>query len=106
MADLKKALLVDDKHLPLSFAAADAVSSAEMHDYVSVGGAISKVSLEAAVTRFATLPDVAYILVPIGGLPMIDESNAPLGQTCWRLDVLPTWAQHTHFVVDIPLERE
>lgn len=98
-ADLKTAVVVDDTHGPLSFEAADAVSAADMHDYLVVAGPIQQVHLEALVTRFIGLPEVAYMLAPFGRPPTIAENSEPLNQTCWRLDIMPVWAQHKYFTV-------
>jgi hypothetical protein len=95
--DLLNALVVDDTHGPLTIDSADAVSSAELHDYASVSGLIQSVHLESLVTRFITLPDVAYTLTPLGRKPPIDTSIQPLQQTCWRLDIKPIWARHKYF---------
>ena len=42
IADLKVALLIDDEHNALSLAGMDAISSAEMQDYASIGGTIRR----------------------------------------------------------------
>ena len=99
VADLKNALLVDDEHNALSLAGMDAISSAEMQDYVSIGGTIQRVHLESLLTRFIAFPDAAIALVPLGGLPQGTTNLAPLEQTCWRLDIVPQWAHHRYFTV-------
>ena len=110
IADLKVALLIDDEHNALSLAGMDAISSAEMQDYVSMGGTIQQVHLEALLTRFIAFPDAAMTLVPLGGLPQGTANLAPLEQTCWRLDIVPQWAHHRYFTVrsanSKPLERK
>ena len=98
-ADLKTAVVVDDSYGPLSMEAADAVSAAEMHDYLIVAGPIREVHLESLITRFITLPDVAYALAPFGTTPTLPDNVSPLQQTCWRLDINPVWAQHKYFTV-------
>ena len=109
IADLKIALLIDEDHHALSLAGMDAISSAEMQDYVSVGGTIQQVHLEALLTRFIAFPDAAMTLVPLGGLPQGTANLTPLEQTCWRLDIVPKWAHHGYFTVrsaaSKPLER-
>lgn len=99
VSDLKSAIVVDDTYGPLSVEAADAVSSAELHDYLMVAGPIREVHLEALVTRFIALPDVAYALAPVGRIMMVEDSVSPLQQACWRLDVDPVWAQNKYFTV-------
>ncbi len=110
IADLKMALLIDEQHSALSLAAMDAISSAEMQDYVSIGGTIQQVHLEALLTRFIAFPDAAITLVPLGGLPLGNTNLAPLEQTCWRLDIIAQWAHHRYFTVrstdSPPLERK
>ncbi len=92
--DLQAALVIDETHGPLTLDSADAVSAAEMHDYVSVSGLIQSVHLESAVTRFVGLPDIAYPLASLGKTPEMDPSLDPLSQTCWRVDLKPLWAHH------------
>ena len=110
IADLKVALLIDDEHNALSLTGMDAISSAEMQDYASIGGTIRQVHLEALLTRFIAFPDAAMTLVPLGGLPQGTANLAPLEQTCWRLDIVPQWAHHRYFTVrsadSKPLERK
>ena len=99
IADLKVALLIDEEHNALSLAGMDAISSAEMQDYLSIGGTIQQVHLEALLTRFIAFPDAAITLVPLAGLPQGNTNLAPLEQTCWRLDIIPQWAHHRYFTV-------
>lgn len=97
--DLRSAVVVDETHGPLSMEAADAISSSELQDYVKVAGLVQNVHLEAAVTRFISMPDLAAPLVALGSLPVLDEQLQPLQQTCWRLDLKPMWAHHRYFTV-------
>ncbi|MAI69304.1 MAG: hypothetical protein CMM01_00075 [Rhodopirellula sp.] len=99
IADLKVALLIDDEHNALSQAGMDAISSAEMQDYIAIGGTVQQVHLEALLTRFIVFPDAAITLVPLGGLPQGAANLASLEQTCWRLDIVPQWVQHRYFTV-------
>lgn len=101
-ADLKTAVVVDDTYGPLSMEAADAVSAAELQDYLVVGGPIQQVHLESLVTRYIGLPDVAYMLAPFGRTPTLSDNVSPLNQTCWRLDIKPMWAQQRYFTVGNP----
>lgn len=102
VADLKAALLVDESYGPLSIKAADAVSSADLHDYMTVGGVVQTVHLEGAVTRFIGLPDVAYPLTPLGTTPSFRTDTNLAEQTCWRLDMMPIWARNRYFTVIMP----
>ncbi len=99
LADLQVALLIDEEHSALSLAGMDAISSAEMQDYLSIGGTIQRIHLEALLTRFIAFPDPAIALVPLGGLPQPTANLTLLEQTCWRLDIVPQWAHHRYFTV-------
>lgn len=99
LADLQVALLIDEEHSGLSLAGMDAISSAEMQDYLSIGGTIQRIHLEALLTRFIAFPDPAIALVPLGGLPQPTANLTLLEQTCWRLDIVPQWAHHRYFTV-------
>jgi hypothetical protein len=99
--DLRRSLVVDAEHGPLTVDSADAISSAELHDYLAVAGLIQEVHLESIVTRFAALPDVAYSLVPLGMSPQINDRIEPLQQTLWRLDVKPQWARQKYFTTRV-----
>ena len=99
LADLRTALLLDDKHQALSSDATEAISSGEMQDYLAVGGTIQQVQLESLVTRFIAFPDLAIALTPLGGLPQPTAENSPLEQTCWRLDISPNWGHSRYFTV-------
>ena len=95
---LRESLLVDDSHPPLSYSAADAISAAERNEFEFVGGTVRRLTLEASVTRLATLPDVAHPLVPLNRLPAIDQNTPRLSQVMWRLDVDTDWVSHRMFV--------
>jgi hypothetical protein len=105
LLDLRSALMVDDTNGPLSIEAADAISSAQLHDYKAVVGKIEVVHLESPITRFIALPDLAYVLAPLGRLPIsAGESQGFRNQTCWRFDIRPQWAQHEYFNLKLPEE--
>ena len=99
--DLKSCLLISDEHPALSFMAADAIATAQREDYMAVGGEVSRLHLEAALTRFIALPDIAYQLAPLGALPQILDDAPAIEQACWRLDIAPHWIQHRYFTVAI-----
>ncbi|MDG2219985.1 MAG: hypothetical protein P8L85_01305 [Rubripirellula sp.] len=101
-ADLKQALLVDDQYEPLTYESADAISAAEMNDFLAIGGIIEQVHLESVVTRFAALPDLASPLVPLGKSPNLSEGESPRASVCWRLDIQPVWASQRFFTVRRP----
>ncbi|MGB7343744.1 MAG: hypothetical protein WBD20_06005 [Pirellulaceae bacterium] len=101
MEDLKVCLLVNSDHRPLNIDAANAISSAQMQDFLEVGGVIRQLHLEAAVTRFISLPNVAYQIAPLGSLPSIADDLPAVEQACWRLDIEPHWIRHPYFTVAI-----
>lgn len=106
IADLRKALLVDDTHRPLSIAAADALSAAEMGDYEQVGGMISRLDLESLSSRLIGLPNVAYMLGNLGQIPQPIDSVPAVQQTCWRFNVTPRWVRHKYFVALVPTQTQ
>ncbi len=98
---LKADLLVGEQMPALTLATANSVFSAERGDLAAVGGDIVGHQLEAVITRFATLPPAASILVPLGVLPTEDIKQPLLPQMLMRFDVQPAWAQHEHFFADL-----
>jgi hypothetical protein len=97
LAELRSALLVDDQHGPASIEAAEAISAAESQEYVSVGGTIREIHLEALLTRVITLPDDAYVMFPLGQNFVLPGIVFPQQLTCWRLEIEPAWVQHEYF---------
>ncbi len=101
-ADLFEALLVSSDFPPLSQEAADGISAAELQDYMSVGGTIEILRVEGAATRFISLPNAAYGIVPLGSYPeMLRQAKDPAEVACWRIDVAPTWAQQKYYTVRV-----
>ena len=96
---LQAALFVTDKAPPLSLAATQAIRSAQRGDLVQAGGTISGIYLEGHITRFATLPEAAALLLPLGTSPDSYGEFDPLEQVVLRFDLTPTWLQHKYFVV-------
>jgi hypothetical protein len=102
-ADLQRVLLVSKNRPPLTLEAASAVAAAENLDFVGGGGTVRRVHLEAAVSRFASLPNVASVLCPLGSFPKSDSDGFRPEEIVWRFDLAPTWLQHEYFVfVDQP----
>ena len=100
--DLRFALLVNEENGPLSIDAANAISASDFEDFEDVGGELSRLHVESAVTRFISLPDIAYKLAPLGSLPSLDDQMEAINQTCWRFDIAPHWVKHRYFTVAIP----
>ncbi len=106
---LRRDLLLDSEHLPLTLDAAAAIRSAEQGEFQSVGGQVSNVHLEGLVTRLRTLPPVASILTPRGSLPGTSQPDTSqhgyLDQVLLRYDIVPSWVRHEYFVATIPSNK-
>ncbi len=99
---LRRELFVSASVPPLTLAAHSALVSAEQGDFQAVGGTLQAVFLEGVIPRFATLPAGALPMIPLGPLPV--ESPAPdrmLPQVMLRLQVLPSWAAHRYFFLEL-----
>lgn len=101
---LLRELQISDTQPALCLRAAQAARSAERGDVVAAGGMVSGVFLEGQVTRFATLPESAALLLPLGTLPPDHSQLNQLEQMVLRLDVAPAWVQHRYFLVEAPAE--
>lgn len=101
ISSLKSDLLVTDSAPPLSLATATSLYSADRGDLAAVGGDLVGHHLEAVITRFASLPNAAHILVPLGVLPREDLDQDLLPQMLMRFDLQPTWVQHDHFFAEL-----
>jgi hypothetical protein len=97
---LKFDLMVSAEAPALTLASAMAVSSAERGDLAAAGGEITGTHLEGLITRFATLPTAASVLVPLGQLPS-ESQDYLLPQVLMRFELQPSWAQHEHFFVQL-----
>jgi len=95
---LKRDLLVDDAYRPLDTTSAIAVRSAELGDYVSVGGNVVSAQLESMIARFAKLPPAASSIIPAGEVVSLATESDPIAQMLVRVDVMPVWVQHPLFV--------
>jgi len=94
-------LLLADDAPPLTLAATIAADSAARGDLAAVGGEVVGVHLEGFITRFASLPTVAAVLLPAGVLPTEGTNNSLLPQMLMRFDLKPTWARHDQFYVEL-----
>ncbi|GAB5403500.1 MAG: hypothetical protein Aurels2KO_17310 [Aureliella sp.] len=96
---LRSDLLLAGGGQPLTVAATAAIQSATVGNYERAGGKITGFAIEAALSRYASLPSIASALVPVGyGLPR-PAKGSPLSALALRLDLEPAWLQHRHFVV-------
>jgi hypothetical protein len=95
---LKRDLLVDDAYLPLDMTSSIAVRSAELGDYVSVGGNVVSAQLESMIARFAKLPPAASSIIPAGEVVSLATESDPMSQMVVRVDVMPIWVQHQLYV--------
>ncbi|MCA9139639.1 MAG: hypothetical protein KDB00_22855 [Planctomycetales bacterium] len=96
--EVKQSLLLDDSHGPLDLDSADAITSAELQEFDSVGGSIVALTLEPFLSRFATMPDAAHTLVPLNRLPAIDVRGDAIDKIIWRVDMKPDWVAHRYFL--------
>lgn len=101
VAALENQLMVSATQQPLSLAATRAVRGARRGDLVSAGGLVGSVFVEGHVTRFATLPDAAALLLTLGALPGDYRDADQLEQVVLRLDVAPQWAQQRYLFVEV-----
>lgn len=98
---LKSDLLIDEQSPALTLSAAISAHSAERGDLAAVGGELVGHHLEGLITRFASLPTAASVLVPLGVLPTEDIKQPLLPQMLMRFDLKPVWVQHEHFYMDL-----
>src|SRR5687768_11214877 len=94
--------MVNDQLPPMTLEAAHAVMTAERGDMVEVGGEISGVHLESVITRFASLPASAAVLMPLGSLPAETFDGAPLNNALMRFAIAPRWVYHDYFFTTLP----
>lgn len=104
-AALEADLFVDDRSPPLTLEAAMALASAKQYRLAAAGGSVSKLTVEALVTRFATLSQSGSRLVPLGRLPDETLGDQPLRQILFQLELEPAWMQHACFLVEPPARR-
>ncbi len=102
---LQKGLLVDDKHPALSVRASNAIFTAERGDGLTVAGTISEVFAEGAVTRIATLPDIA---APFVGLehPVAMPREPATMTASLRAALKPKWYRHRYFIATVSSDSE
>jgi hypothetical protein len=102
---LRYDLLAGDQAPPLSLAAMQSLLTAEGGDFVTVGGTIRGLHLESLITRFASLPTPAAVLLPLGVLPREDTDEVEdydlRSQMLMRFDLQPQWVQHDHFFAEL-----
>jgi len=93
-------LQVSEDLPPLTLRSAISLTQADRGDFVAVGGNTVTAHLEALITRFATLPPSASVLIPIDAIP-IERRTSVISQMLMRFDIDPTWLQHAHFFVPL-----
>ncbi|TWU58284.1 hypothetical protein [Rubripirellula reticaptiva] len=98
-SDLKASLAIAGSQPPLTIEAADAISRSVLGDYEGFVAEVKGVTMESPITRFITLPDLAYLLVPLGELPDLENQSQAMQEICWRLDLQPLWADAKNFTV-------
>jgi hypothetical protein len=102
---LKRDLLVDGTHQPLDTTSTIAVRSAELGDYVSVGGNVVSAQLESMIARFAKLPPAASTIIPTGEVVSLATESDPMSQMVIRVDVMPAWVHHQLFFATADSEK-
>jgi len=99
---LRAELLVTDASLPLTLAAAAAVTTAERGDLVAVGGSYEQVVLDGLVSRFSQLRTSAWPMAfsekAWDDAATVDE---PLKQVLMRFVLKPAWLQHEYMFVEV-----
>ncbi|MGB7324223.1 MAG: hypothetical protein WBD31_05090 [Rubripirellula sp.] len=98
-SDLKESLAIAGSQSPLTIEAADAISRSVLGDYEGFVAEIKGVTMESPITRFITLPDLAYMLMPLGSLPALENQGQAMYEICWRLDLQPLWVDAKNFTV-------
>jgi hypothetical protein len=98
---LRRDLMVTEATPPLTLSATTALITAQRGDFVAVGGEIVGTYLESVITRFASLPQPAIVLTPLGSLPQEQSGHNFLTQMLMRFDLKPHWVQHDQFFVTL-----
>jgi hypothetical protein len=98
---LKADLMISEQSPPLTLAAMQAVVTAERGDMIAVGGEITGSHLEAVVTRFASLPNSAAVLSPLGQIPPERFDGPPLHNMLMRFEIAPQWVCHDYFFMTL-----
>ena len=87
-------LLVDATHAPLSVAANVAWQCVQRGNYDVGGGQIVSCQLEPVVARFASMPDAASAIVPLGTAGAASVGPMQLNQMMMRVDIVPQWVMY------------
>lgn len=98
---LKASLMVSPQAPPLSLRAMTAVVTADRQDLLLVGGTISGAYLEGVISRFATLPAPAVVLMKLGELPADRLEGSGLVHMLMRFEIAPQWVQHDYFFLNL-----
>lgn len=101
VTEINQSLLLDDSHGPLDLGSANAKSSADRQEFRNTGGTITRLTLEPTVSRLATMPDAARVLIPLNSMPIVDSSGSAVEKAIWRIDLQPAWVAHDLFFVKL-----
>jgi hypothetical protein len=94
---LEKALLVDEKHPPMSLRAMTALHTANNGIYEACGCTLEDFAIEGATTRFALFRENAGTLIPLGQVHPRGELGE-LNYLLVRFLTKPDWFHHRYFV--------
>lgn len=86
---------------PLTLVATQALRSLARGDLPEMGGEVKAVYVEGHISRFATLPAAAALLLPLGTLPQSYTQEEPLAQVVLRFDLKPQWIANDYFFVEL-----
>ncbi|MDM4015051.1 hypothetical protein [Roseiconus lacunae] len=97
-----RTLLIAHQFPPLSYQAANAITSIERLEYAEFGGSVSGLTLAPIATRFGTdHPDESLAIQLDRGLQH-DPSITFAKQVIWEVDVTPHWIQHDLYFAELP----
>ncbi|MEM6691988.1 MAG: hypothetical protein AAF664_21345 [Planctomycetota bacterium] len=97
---LRKAILVDPEHPPLTLESADAISGLEKQEFESITGTISNAHVEGRLTRLLSVKDTTHLLCPLGVRAPISRAGTASYQYAYRFDIETSGAMTRY--VEIP----
>lgn len=104
LAALRSDLFVADDAEPLTLDSAMAIQSAQLGDFVTMGGKVTGLHLESFLARIAALPDGAAPMIPLGVVPPNPRTaiyHDMINHALPRADISPQWVQHRYFFARI-----
>lgn len=102
IAALRSDLMVKEGAPLLTLEAETAIVTAQRGDFVSVVGKVRNMYIEPLIWRYATIPPTLQTFLPLGPLPLENQSTAPWrSQIVVRFDVMPQWLQNKYYFVEL-----